>query len=221
MKKTQAKRDQNGFGAGEKAYKYFNENKDELLRQVVDNPDVVFQSISNAQRFVRKNIQGDTKPIRYLKRGEIHLPSHNFTGPGTRVDLPEVRDFQPYNSIDACSKVHDLRYEKAFKMPKGMKRQNIIRDADKKAVKCYSQFPNVNGYRLAMGGINSKMLLEDVAPSTFDKIVGEAYRGAEVQEQEGGSIDPVAAAYVTSAASAALLYGEYRLGKYMYDRYRP
>ena len=74
----------------------------------------VFKNVSNAQRFVAKNISGDTKPIRYLKNGETHAPLHNFTGPGTRIDLPEVRNFKPYNGIDACSKIHDFQFVKIW-----------------------------------------------------------------------------------------------------------
>lgn len=208
---------QYGHGIGEQAYDFFNKNKDDVLQQIMENPDRVFQGISNAQRFVSKEFKGDTRPIRYLERGEFHLPNHNFTGPGTKISKPYVRDFAPYNAIDACSKTHDIRYAKAFRA-RGEKRRSIIRDADKKVLECYSNHPNEDGYRLAKTGINSKMLLEDVSPETFDKVVGEAYRGAEVQ-QKGGLAPFLAAAYGIGIPATALLYGEYKLGRYMYDRY--
>lgn len=43
--------------------------------------------------------------------GEIHLPGHNFTGPGTQLDKRLERGDEPINAVDALSLHHDLRYK--------------------------------------------------------------------------------------------------------------
>ena len=224
---------QTGSGIGEDALQYLIDNKEEIAKKAYENRGKIFQYTSNAQRFVSKNIKRNPRPIRYLKQGEIHAMNHNFTGPGTRIDLEEVRNFQPYNGIDACSKVHDIEFSEIFKMPLGQERSEKIRQADRKVLECYDKHPNDSGYILAKLGINSKIGLEDLAPSIFDKIIGEDYRGVkkEIEEEErgdrkrkirqrGGFIDPVTSALILSAVPVAgALYGEYRLGKHLYDKY--
>ena len=48
--------------------------------------------------------------------GEVHLPSHNFTGPGTRTDLRLKEDLTPkdwslpINKVDEASLKHDIAY---------------------------------------------------------------------------------------------------------------
>ena len=222
--------EQQGDGIGEDALNYVSKKSSEIAKGiksagqfVFDNKATVFKNVSNAQRFVAKNISGDTKPIRYLKNGETHAPLHNFTGPGTRIDLPEVRNFKPYNGIDACSKIHDFQFDKIFKMPLGKARSEAIRKADIEAIKCYNKHPNDKGYLLAKTGINSKMTLEDISPAIFDKIMGEDYRGVQPGlKQKGGSMS-LAEMYrlskIVSIPAVALAgYGEYRLGKMIYDR---
>jgi hypothetical protein len=216
------------------------ENKSEILSKAWENREKIFQVTSNAQRFVDKNMRGNKNPIRYLELGEIHVPNHNFTGPGTKIELEHVRNHAPYNEVDACSKIHDLEFNRLFKMPLGKERSEGIRKADREALECYARHKNADGYRLAAGGINTKIALEDLSPTIFDKIMGQAYRGVEPAlkapkkkckgsrknrkkcEQRGGSINPETAIQVLNAVAAPLvvgaLYGEYRLGKYLYDR---
>ena len=49
---------------------------------------------------------------------EMHLPGHNFTGPGTRLDKRLNSDFtpketsKPYNKVDKASMNHDICYAK-------------------------------------------------------------------------------------------------------------
>lgn len=230
---------QTGSGIGEDALNYVKENKEDILKKAYENRAKIFQTVSNAQRFVSKNIKGNKRPIRYLKKNEIHLMNHNFTGPQTRIDLPEVRNFQPYNNIDACSKVHDIEFNEIFKMPLGRERSEKIREADRKVLECYDKYPNESGYRLAKLGINSKIRLEDLSPTIFDKIMGQDYRGVqkEISEQpeikkeeaqdrkrkirqRGGLIDPVTGSLILGAIPVAgALYGEYRLGRHLYDKF--
>jgi hypothetical protein len=104
---------------------------------------------------------------RKLLDGEKHYGCHNFTGPGTRIDLPEVKNFKPYNNIDACSKQHDIDYMNNKGNPAG------IHEADKKALACYDRYSNENGYIAARAGIGIKAAAEQGlsavkgTPSTF------------------------------------------------------
>jgi hypothetical protein len=230
---------QKGRGIGSDALQWVKENPDKVAKKVYENRAKIFQYTSNAQRFVSKNIKKNPKPIRYLKEGEIHLPNHNFTGPATKISLPEVRNHQPYNNIDACSKVHDIEFNEIFKMPLGKQRSEKIRQADRKVLECYDKYPNESGYRLAKTGINSKIRLEDLSPSIFDSIMGQDYRGVEPElkkpkrkckgqnrkkclSQQGGMlIDPISGYLLaTTPVALGMLYGEYRLGKTIYDKLR-
>src|SRR4051794_2504683 len=85
---------------------------------------------------------------RDLLPGEKHAPCQNFTGPGTELDglVPNdprrrrVRDFPPYpGGIDACSREHDLLYEKAFAMTDLQARARAVRSADEVAIACYGR----------------------------------------------------------------------------------
>lgn len=44
-------------------------------------------------------------------RGEWHLPGHNFTGPGTRLQERLERGDEPVNRVDELSLHHDIRYQ--------------------------------------------------------------------------------------------------------------
>ena len=168
---------QTGSGIGQDALNYVKEHKQQIKDGLYENRERIFQVTSNAQRFVSKR-RGNKKPIRYLEKGEIHLPNHNFTGPGTMIEQEHVRNHAPYNDIDACSKVHDIEFDRLFKLPLGKERSEGIRKADRAALECYAQHKEQEGFRLAYGGINTKILLEDLDPSLFDTLMGKEYRGA-------------------------------------------
>ena len=118
------------------------------------------------------------KRSRRLYEGEFHIPLHNFSGPGTRIDLKEVRDFPPYNEVDACSKTHDLDYvDIKDRKTKGIitkeQASKEIMDADRKAIECYDKHPSDWGYSAAKAGIRGKLGIESLysflkgKPSTF------------------------------------------------------
>ena len=98
---------------------------------------------------------------RMLMNNEKHYSCHNYTGPGTRIDLKEVQDYKPYNEIDNCSRTHDLDYLAADNMTDPVQKAHAIRIADEKALTCYDRYPNVSGYAQARAGIKSKMLFEN------------------------------------------------------------
>lgn len=126
-----------------------------------------FQQIAN---FMRKPFNEKTRP---LLLGEFHYGKHNFTGPGTRVDLPEVKNFKPYNNIDNCSRTHDLDFLRIFEMKDTKKREKAIRKADKKAIKCYQKYPNEDGFLAGMIGLNSKIGIENVSPQFAKFLLGK------------------------------------------------
>ena len=123
-----------------------------------------YQKVANIYR--KYACKGKARP---LLDGEYHYGCHNYTGPGTRIDL--YPNYPPYNNIDACSRQHDLDYSNAQNNPQ------LIRQADEKVIDCYNRYPNDNGYNIAKLGINTKMKLEDampllvksIAPSYFGK----------------------------------------------------
>lgn len=111
------------------------------------------------------NVDPKHKRSRELYNGEYHIPLHNFTGPGTRMDLKEVRDFKPYNDIDACSKQHDIDYiniKRAYEHGNLNKEQksSAIMDADRRAIECYNKYKNEYGYTAAKLGIKGKLTVE-------------------------------------------------------------
>ncbi len=116
-----------------------------------------YQTAANVYRKLACN--GKARP---LYDGEYHYGCHNFTGPGTRIDLPQVMNYKPYNDIDACSRQHDIDYMAASKDPAN--KEQLIRQADKKVVDCYNKFPKENGYGIAKLGINAKMSVENALP---------------------------------------------------------
>ena len=44
------------------------------------------------------------------KLPEMHLPGHNFTGPGTRLKERLIRGDQPKNKLDEAAMLHDMAY---------------------------------------------------------------------------------------------------------------
>lgn len=114
-----------------------------------------FRALANAYRAASGN-----PIVRPLLEGEINYGLHNFTGPGTRVDIPAIANAQPYNGIDAVSKVHDLDYLAAGKIADKAERAKAIHEADRKAIIGYNKYPNDNGYSAALAGIAGKFGLE-------------------------------------------------------------
>ena len=47
----------------------------------------------------------------FILQGEWHLPGHNFTGPGTRLEERLQRGDEPVNRVDELSLHHDIRYQ--------------------------------------------------------------------------------------------------------------
>lgn len=140
----------------------------------------IFQKVANAYR--RNFCNGKA---RQLEKGEYHYGCHNYTGPGTRVDLEKVRNYPPYNDIDACSRQHDLDYERAVELP-DKERIDAINKADEDVIKCYNKYPKENGYNVAKLGINSKMKLAKVLPIVSKSVFGKiSASGKVVVDSEG------------------------------------
>jgi len=59
-----------------------------------------------------KKTGGDLVDVISSTIGEIHLPGHNFTGPGTKLQERLERGDKPINRVDEISKKHDIAYSK-------------------------------------------------------------------------------------------------------------
>jgi len=226
---------QHGGGIGSDAFNFVKENKNEILQKAWENKEAIFKNVSNAQRFVEKNIKKNPNPIRYLDEGEIHIPLMAYCGPNT--NLNKYRNFPPYNAVDNACRTHDLDFEKAFKLPLGSKeRQEAIREADEKAVKELDKYKGMYGQRLARSGLALKQRLEDLDPSIIRSLMGEAYVGVkkEIDDEEKedkadrkerlrqkGGLDPITGyLMVAGPLTAGALYLESVAAKKLYNLYK-
>ena len=96
---------------------------------------------------------------RQLKPGELHVPCHNFSGPGTDTADAKVRFHNPFNGVDACSRQHDFDYETIgrLKLPEEVKHK-MAYQADLEALSCYDKHANDYGYDMARAGIYAKTI---------------------------------------------------------------
>lgn len=107
----------------------------------------------------------DPTKVRPLYNGEYHLLNANFEGPGTRIDLKKVREFPPYNNVDAQAKKHDLAYYKASFLPTYEERSEAVREADKQFLKDIEPYKNEEPYYTAgKKGIEGKIRFENLLP---------------------------------------------------------
>lgn len=97
---------------------------------------------------------------RELLPGEFHYGCHNFTGPGTRMDL--FSGAPAINPIDECSRIHDVAYGNAALITDLAARARAIHLADLAAIRCYNRTPEANGYRAAVAGIGGKFGAEQI-----------------------------------------------------------
>jgi hypothetical protein len=133
-----------------------------------DKAKKAFQTAANLYRMTYMG----PKKVRMLHLGELHPLFENYTGPGTRLDLKEVRDTPPFDEIDKCSEAHDYEYEDYFKIKDDAERRKKIRASDLKALRCYERYKNEPAYKYAHTGISSKVYLEDKFPFIAKKLLG-------------------------------------------------
>lgn len=116
---------------------------------------------------------------RKLEQGEKHVLCGNFIGPGTLID--KYSNIEPYNNIDGCAKIHDLAYNKSFKIKDKEERMKAIRKDDDEFLKCIEKFKDLKEeksyYDAGKYGITGKIFLEKNAPEISKKILGEEYMG--------------------------------------------
>ncbi len=115
-----------------------------LLSQIVKNSpqDEIFEKASNVYRSFDKR-------SRPLLPGEFHYGFHNFTGAGTRIDLPSVLNTKPINDVDRVSKIHDIEMAQA-------RTEEDVKKADEKAIRGYKKYRNQNGAGAALISIGKK-----------------------------------------------------------------
>ena len=133
-----------------------------------------YQFLDNIYR--KNSCDGKSRDLEY---GEIHPLCANFEGPGTRLDLPEVRNYPPYNDVDACAKTHDLEYEQIFIIDNENEREGKIRQADNKFLNCIEPYKNEEPYySIGKLGIQGKMSAEELIP-TLTKAISGNYFGTK------------------------------------------
>ena len=122
-----------------------------------------FKNVANFYR--RLFCSGKSRP---LEDNELHWGCHNFSGPGTILN-DRTRNFKPYNDIDNCSKIHDLEYENIKNEKDEKKRALMIQEADKKAIQCYDNYKDEDGYLPAKLGISGKLSLDQLLSKVLGK----------------------------------------------------
>jgi len=88
---------------------------------------------NKTSKFVKTKTGGDLVDV-LGNIGEIHLPGHNFTGPGTKLKERLERGDVPINRVDEISKNHDIAYSKS----KDKKSRHI---ADREMLKQLDEIP--------------------------------------------------------------------------------
>lgn len=127
----------------------------------------MFQKIANSLRSLSCD-----KGARKLQDGEIHPGCFNFCGPGTKIELPEVRNYPPYNEIDSICKTHDIEYFDAKNKPN---KEQLIRQADNKMLNDLEKHKNDNGYKIAKMAIQGKITAENMFPSLIKNKFSEHF----------------------------------------------
>jgi len=125
----------------------------------------LYQTAANIYR--RNFCNGKARP---LLDGELHPKCWNFCGPGTRIDLDEVKNYPPYNQIDNVCRTHDLDYYHAKDSPD---KQQLIRAADIKMLKDIEPYKKESGYNIAKAAISSKIKAEDLFPNAASRLFPE------------------------------------------------
>lgn len=125
----------------------------------------LYQKLANVYR--RNFCNGKS---RALYDGEMHPLCANFCGPGTKIEKADVRNYAPYNAVDAVCKKHDIAYMDA----KGNAEK--VRQADIDMLKELEQYKSSEPYyTLAKIAISGKMKFEDLLPGLAKRISPEHY----------------------------------------------
>ncbi len=117
----------------------------------------LYQKLANAYR---KVFHPQSRP---LYEGELHPYGAQFLGPGTRIDLPDVRYAKPSSPVDDCARTHDFEYEAIRKSNKSpSEKAKAIQNSDKRAIKCFKERFNTDPTlaRLGIAGLGTKVTVE-------------------------------------------------------------
>lgn len=136
------------------------------------------QEIANKLNDWRTNNNPKNLPIRTLLPGEIHFKLSQFLGPGTRVDLPEVRDAKPVNAVDAIARDHDIAFYDISKKnyTNQQDKFNDVQDADQRFLVGVAPYlndpdPDIKQYaRWGYAGIAAKKVAESIVGKLIYKI---------------------------------------------------
>ena len=90
------------------------ETVDAKLRKTKNNRLMVSGSCKACGRkkstFVKKGAGIINNLLNSGKLPELHLPGHQFTGPGTKLKERLLRGDKPINKLDAAAREHDMMY---------------------------------------------------------------------------------------------------------------
>jgi len=170
----------------EKIIKKFGGQLNSAFEGLDQNGDGIWQSIWNKYR-----VRACPKS-RKLLDGEKHTGCKNFCGPGTRIDLPQVKNHPPSDPVDAVCKNHDLAYF-AAKDLQGDELHKAIRAADQAMLSELERIGETRNINYA--GIKAKMLAEKtkLGKTVLSKTLGPQYVGGQLLtkvDQNGGVKDP-------------------------------
>lgn len=164
----------------------------EILTDPLYIPKKMYQKVSN--ELVKNDIAtGRARPLRY---GELHPTTYDidpktgkygwhhsaFLGPGTQINDPYVRNFEPFDQADAAARTHDLQYKEiSDKFDNGKinerEREKLIRKADNILIEKL-KILNPQPFRDAgLYGMYAKTKFENLLSPIAKKIAGPKYYG--------------------------------------------
>ena len=142
-----------------------------------DIAKTTFKLLANSYR--SRYCDGKARPLQF---GELHLPCHNFTGPGTNIRSSAVRNMKPYNNIDAQAKKHDIAYYNASFMTNRDAIRQAIKKADQDFIKNIEPYKSESGYKMGKAGIEGKMQLTKLMPRLATFILGKNLTGGKYKK---------------------------------------
>jgi|WetSurMetagenome_2_1015567.scaffolds.fasta_scaffold00833_13 hypothetical protein len=134
----------------------------------------IYRTLSNTYRHNFCN--GRARPLLGNPQ-EYHPLCANFEGPHTHISDPYVRNYPPYNNVDAAARTHDIDYENASKLLNVEDQEHARRIADDKFLNDIEKYPNEEPYySIGKYGIGTKVKAENIVPG-FVKLIAPTYFG--------------------------------------------
>ena len=126
------------------------------------------------------------------KDGELHIPGHNFSGPGTNIE--DRIHVKPTNAVDACSKIHDIDYSTAELPENAEIREKLVREADLQVMSCYRKSFLKNPLDAILTHsvfVAKNKLLEDLLPRKINETLLGNFKGRKIKKSERDQLNKV------------------------------